>query len=211
MLLLFVPNLLCFASEGKTFAYGAINARLKDWGPWYKTEQRDEILPGMASVLESAAGLLNPDTLLKLLQSFTLYSSVKIGQNLAPTKIKILPRYPQFEAASQIVDRVKAGYPKKGLIWHFQGSGKSLLMLYAAQMLRADMKLKNPTVLVVVDRKDLDGQINDTFGGADIKNLVPVQSCKNLDSILNKTVVAFSSQLSLNSKMLILSKTMQKA
>ena len=51
-------------------------------------------------------------------------------------------------------------------------------MLYAAQMLRADMKLKNPTVLVVVDRKDLDGQINDTFGGADIKNLVPVQSCK---------------------------------
>lgn len=84
-------------------------------------------------------------------------------------------------------------------------------MLYAAQMLRADMKLKNPTVLVVVDRKDLDGQINDTFGGADIKNLVPVQSCKNLDSILNKTVVAFSSQLSLNSKMLILSKTMQKA
>lgn len=176
----FVPNLLCFASEGKTFAYGAINARLKDWGPWHKTEQRDEILPGLASVLESAAGLLNPNTLLKLLQSFTLYSSVKIGKNLAPTKIKILPRYPQFEAASQIVDRVKAGYPKKGLIWHFQGSGKSLLMLYAAQMLRADAKLKNPTVLVVVDRKDLDGQINDTFGGADIKNLVPVQSCKKL-------------------------------
>ncbi|ECF8794391.1 type I restriction endonuclease subunit R, partial [Salmonella enterica subsp. enterica serovar Agona] len=47
----FVPNLLCFASEGKTFAYGAINARVKDWGPWHNTELRDEILPGLASVL----------------------------------------------------------------------------------------------------------------------------------------------------------------
>lgn len=182
----FVPNLLCFASEGKTFAYAAINAGLKDWSPWHSTEQQGEIIEGLVSVLESVERLLNPDTLLKLLQSFTLFASVKIGKNIAPTKIKILPRYPQFEAASQIVERVKNGYPKKGLIWHFQGSGKSLLMLYAAQMLRADATLKNPTVLVVVDRADLDTQINETFGGADIKNLIPVQSCKKLGKYIEQ-------------------------
>lgn len=176
----FVPNLLCFASEGKTFAYGAINARVKDWGPWHNTDLREDILPGLASVLDSAEGLLNPQTLLQLLESFALFSTVKTGKNTPPKRIKILPRYPQFEAAKQIVDRVKNGYPRKGLIWHFQGSGKSLLMLYAARMLRSDNALKNPTVLVVVDRRDLDTQINETFGGADVKNLIKVQSCRKL-------------------------------
>lgn len=176
----FVPNLLCFASEGKTFAYGAINARVKDWGPWHHTDQHEEQLLGLTQVLESCDRLLNPDTLIKLLQSFALFSTVKTGKDTPPKRIKILPRYPQFEAAQQVVERVKKGYPKKGLIWHFQGSGKSLLMLYVARMLRADNKLKNPTVLVVVDRRDLDSQINETFGGADVKNLVKVQSCKKL-------------------------------
>lgn len=176
----FVPNLLCFASEGRSFAYGAINAGPKDWGPWHTTQQEEEQLTGMGSVLASVEGLLNPQTLLQILESFALFSTIKTGKKTPPKRIKLLPRYPQFEAAKQIVDRVKSGYPKKGLIWHFQGSGKSLLMLYAARMLRADNDLKNPTVLVVVDRRDLDSQINETFGGADVKNLVKVQSCKKL-------------------------------
>jgi len=182
----FVPNLLCFASEGRTFAYGAINAGAKDWGPWHNTDQREEILPGLASVLESVEGLLNPQTLLQLLHSFALFSTVKTGKDTPPKRIKILPRYPQFETAKQIVERVKSGYPRKGLIWHFQGSGKSLLMLYAARMLRADNKLKNPTVLIVVDRRDLDTQISETFGGADVKNLVKVNSCKNLGKLIEQ-------------------------
>lgn len=176
----FVPNLLCFASEGKTFAYGAINARVKDWGPWHHTDQREDIPATLASVLASAEGLLNPQTLLQLLTSFALFSTHKAGKDTPPKRIKLLPRYPQFEAAKQIVERVKKGYPKKGLIWHFQGSGKSLLMLYAAKMLCADNELKNPTVLIVVDRRDLDSQISETFGGADVKNLIKVQSCKKL-------------------------------
>jgi type I restriction enzyme R subunit len=182
----FVPNLLCFASEGKTFAYGAINARVKDWGPWHKTSQHDEIPSNLASVLDSAEGLLNPQTLLQLLHSFALFSTVKTGKHTPPKRIKLLPRYPQFETAKQIVDRVKTGYPRKGLIWHFQGSGKSLLMLYAARMLRADNALKNPTVLVVVDRRNLDTQINETFGGADIKNLIKVPSCRKLGQLIEQ-------------------------
>lgn len=182
----FVPNLLCFASEGKTFAYGAINARVKDWGPWHHTEQREDIPATLASVLASAEGLLNPQTLLQLLTSFALFSTHKAGKDTPPKRIKLLPRYPQFEAAKLIVERVKKGYPKKGLIWHFQGSGKSLLMLYAAKMLRADNDLQNPTVLIVVDRRDLDSQISETFGGADVKNLIKVQSCKKLNAHIER-------------------------
>lgn len=182
----FVPNLLCFASEGKTFAYGSINARVKDWAPWHNTSLRGDISPGLESFLDSCKSLLTPQTLLQILRSFTLFSMVKTGKETLPKLIKILPRYPQFEAAKQIVERVRKGYPKKGLIWHFQGSGKSLLMLYAAKMLRADNQLKNPTVLVVVDRRDLDSQINETFGGADVKNLNQVQSCKELGELIEK-------------------------
>lgn len=84
---------------------------------------------------------------------------------------KIVCRYQQFEGANLIIKRVKAGYPKKGLIWHFQGSGKSLLMIFAAQKLRMIPELKNPTVVVVDDRISLETQITGDFNAADIPNL----------------------------------------
>ena len=180
----FVPNLLCFATEGKTFAYGAVNAGFKHWMPWHKTTDGDEIPQNMNKVLASSERLLEPQILLELLQSFALYSATKLPNTNVIKRIKLLPRYPQYEAAKQIVERVKSGQIRKGLIWHFQGSGKSLLMLYAAKMLKADPDLKNPTVVVVVDRVDLDSQINTTFDNADVKNVTPVKSCKQLSKEL---------------------------
>ena len=174
----FVPNLLCFASEGKTFYYGAINARFKNWAPWHSTQERDEIPQDMRTVLNSAERLLNPKVLLEILQSFVIFSTIRQGKYTY--KSKILPRYPQYEAAKAIVERVKVQDAKQGLIWHFQGSGKSLLMLFAAQMLKADPELKNPTVVVVVDRVDLDSQINSVFNNAAVKNVTPVKSCNAL-------------------------------
>jgi hypothetical protein len=85
-----------------------------------------------------------------------------------------------------IFDRAVAGQPRKGLIWHFQGSGKSLLMLFAARKLRLHPALKNPTVLVVVDRIDLDSQIAGTFYAADMANLVRTESRKELSDLLSK-------------------------
>nr|WP_321397008.1 HsdR family type I site-specific deoxyribonuclease [uncultured Desulfobacter sp.] len=176
----FVPNLLCFASEGKTFYYGSIGARFKNWAPWHSTEDRDEIPQNLRTVLKSAERLLHPETLLEILHSFVVFSTIKQGKGKPSVKIKILPRYPQYEAAKAIVSRVKTQDARQGLIWHFQGSGKSLLMLFAAQMLKADPDLKNPTVVVVVDRVDLDSQINSVFNNASVKNVTPVKSCKAL-------------------------------
>ena len=80
------------------------------------------------------------------------------------------------------------GYPKKGLIWHFQGSGKSLLMVFAAQKLRMHPKLGNPTVMIVVDRIDLDTQISATFNAADVPNMVGVATRQELQTLLGQDV-----------------------
>jgi len=182
----FVPNLLCFASEGKTFCYGSIVAGFKDWGPWHSTEDRDEIPQGMRTVLNSAERLLSPSTLLEILKSFVVYSTIKPGNGKSGIKIKVLPRYPQYEGAKAIVSRVRSQEARQGLIWHFQGSGKSLLMLFAAQMLKADPELKNPTVVVVVDRRDLNTQIGSVFNNAQIKNVKIMGSCRELSEELRQ-------------------------
>ena len=116
----FMPNLLCFATEGKTFAYGAVNAEFKHWTPWHKTTDGDAVPQNMNTVLASAERLLEPQTLLELLQSFALYSVTKLPNADVIKRIKLLPRYPQYEAVKQIVERVKNGQIRKGLIWHFQ-------------------------------------------------------------------------------------------
>jgi type I restriction enzyme R subunit len=84
------------------------------------------------------------------------------------------------------VQRVLAGWPRKGLIWHFQGSGKSLLMVFAAQKMRLQPALRNPTVLIVVDRVDLDAQISATFHASDIPNLIKADSRDALETLLKQ-------------------------
>jgi len=113
------------------------------------------------------------------MQSFTLFATDKKHR-----RIKLICRYQQYSAANQIVDRVIKGYPKKGLIWHFQGSGKSLLMVFAAQKLRMHPRLGNPTVIIVVDRVDLDTQITATFNASDIPNMVGADSRQELYTLL---------------------------
>ena len=88
---------------------------------------------------QAVDSMLRPHVVLDLLANFTAYATDKKKR-----RIKIIARYQQYEGANQIVERVVAGHPKKGLIWHFQGSGKSLLMLFAARKLRLHPALKNP-------------------------------------------------------------------
>jgi type I restriction enzyme R subunit len=94
----------------------------------------------------------------------------------------------KYDTTNKIVARVVKGYPKKGLIWHFQGSGKSLLMVFAAQKLRLHPQLGNPTVIIVVDHIDLDTQISATFNAADVPNMVGVATRKELQELLGQDV-----------------------
>ena len=108
-------------------------------------------------------GVLTPAAVLEFLRFFTIYATDKKFR-----KIKIIARFQQFQATNLIVERVLLGKVKQGLIWHFQGSGKSLLMVFTALKLRAMAALTNPTILIVVDRIDLDTQITGTFHASDV-------------------------------------------
>ena len=174
---LFVPNLCSVATEGKDLRYGSIGLPVDLWGPW-RTE-RDADTPALERVKRTVLSMLRPNTVLDLLGSYTAYATGK-GKRRA----KIVARYQQVEAANRIVERVVAGHPKKGLIWHFQGSGKSLLMLFAARKLRLHPALGNPTVVIVVDRIDLDTQISSTFHAADAPNLEKADSRADLERLL---------------------------
>jgi len=181
---LFVCNVFSVATEGKAYRYGSIGLPVKDWGPWHLDGDGDDGQHHpLKSLKLSAESMLRPHVVLDILGSFTLFATNKKKQ-----RIKIICRYQQFEAANKIVERVLVGYPRKGLIWHFQGSGKSLLMVFAAQKLRMHAGLKNPTVLIVVDRIDLDSQITGTFTGADIPNLEKADSREKLQQLLAQDV-----------------------
>jgi len=178
---LFVPNVISIATEGKEYRYGSIRMPVEFWGPWRLED--DETLPSMEQVERAVTSMLRPQVILDLLANFTSYATQKGKQ-----RIKIIARYQQYEGANKLVERVMAGHPKKGLIWHFQGSGKSLLMLFAARKLRLHPALKNPTVMIVVDRIDLDSQISSTFYAADAPNLIKAESRKDLQELLGKDV-----------------------
>jgi type I restriction enzyme, R subunit len=180
---LFVSNILSFATEGKELYYGGIRCPLDFWAPW-RLEDEEEALAkrlGLGEIGKEMGDLLHPKRLLDILQNFSLFSTNKKKQ-----RMKVIPRFQQYEGANKIVERVKEGRIKKGLIWHFQGSGKSLLMVFAAQKLRRMPELKSPTVIVLVDRTDLDTQISGTFNAADIPNVEPTDSIRDLQKLLEQ-------------------------
>src|ERR1017187_2439996 len=178
---MFVPNVFSFATEGRLFRYGSIRMPVDMWGPWRDHENQQE--GQLHHVKATVASMLQPEVVLDILQNFTLFATDKKHR-----RIKIICRYQQYFTTNQIVDRVVKGYPKKGLIWHFQGSGKSLLMVFAAQKLRMHPKLGNPTVIIVVDRIDLDTQITATFNATDVPNMVGVGTRQELQMLLGQDV-----------------------
>ena len=166
---MFVPNILNFATEGKELYYAGVGSALDKWGPWFADEERRH--GSLKSVQENLASLIDPLRLLEIYRFFSVYTADKNTNR----KIKIVCRYQQYYGGKAIVDRVlsrcRTGIgPKKGLIWHFQGSGKSWLMVFASQMLMK--KVPNaPTVVIVDDRRDLRAQITGDFTRAEIPNL----------------------------------------
>lgn len=176
---LFVCNVFSVATEGKDLRYGSIHMPVELWGPWRPDEASS--MGGLIDLKKAVESLLRPPVLLDIVANFTLFATDKKQR-----RSKVVCRYQQYDAANRIVQRVVAGHPKKGLIWHFQGSGKSLLMVFAAQKLRMQRDLKNPTVIIAVDRIDLDAQISATFHASDIPNLVKAETRDELERLLRQ-------------------------
>jgi type I restriction enzyme R subunit len=172
---MFVTNVFNFASEGKCYRYSSINAPLSVWGPWHTESHKAE--GTLADVQDAVTDMIKPEIVMDIFRFFTLFATDKKHR-----KYKIICRYQQHEGANAIVGRVLEGKSKQGLIWHFQGSGKSLLMVFAAQKLRMMPELKAPTVVIVDDRIDLETQITATFNASDIPNMAKATSKEELEA-----------------------------
>jgi type I restriction enzyme R subunit len=184
---LFDTNLICVAHCGADAAYAAVGAPENAYVGWKSIEPftaadfeaRLGVAPeGQARLI---AGLLNPATLLDVLRDFVVFETA--GGRL----IKKLPRYQQYRATRQAVARVLAGgtpAARGGVVWHTQGSGKSLTMLYLATKLRRAPALRNPAIVVVTDRRQLDRQITQTFVGAGFPDPEHADSTAHLRSLL---------------------------
>ena len=185
---LFVPNCFNISIDGHILKYGATGSKSRYYFEWkydnglppdFDESQSDflglETGEKYNPYIDMAVyGLLNQQTYVEMLNNFIVFET---DDNVT---IKKIARYQQYRATNKIVNRVLSGNMKTGLIWHTQGSGKSLTMLFIAWRLRKHPALKNPTVLVVVDRKDLDTQISGTFISSKLPNTTRADSIKDL-------------------------------
>lgn len=177
----FVPNVLSFATEGREFHFGAIGQAAESWLQWGSTADRYD-LDGWPRVQRSVDLLLHPDRVLSILRDYTLYE--RTTRNGVPARVKLIPRYPQVEAVEAIRDRVLNQSRRQGLVWHHQGTGKTLLMAFAALRLLNDEQVGGPTVVIVLDRIDLVEQAVAQFRTAGLPRMRVAGTKEQLRALL---------------------------
>ena len=129
------------------------------------------------------AGLFTRKNFLDIVQNFTVFEPVD-GR-----VIKKIPRYQQYRAVHKTIERIKTGNTRKeksGVIWHTQGSGKSLTMVFLTIKMRRDPELRNYKLVFLTDRTQLDGQLTSTFKNAQEETVYNARSVKELKELLAK-------------------------
>ena len=179
---LFHSNLFNIATNDVSLYYGATGAPKEYWSQWRDPwprearEFRDETEKGLYALLE-------PSRLLDILAHFIVFET-RDGKT-----VKKVCRYQQYRAVNKMVQRVVEGEHRAGLIWHTQGSGKSLTMVFAALKLKTHRgitseRLQNPNLLIVTDRIDLNTQITKTFAAVGIPNIIQADSIRKLREVV---------------------------
>jgi len=180
---LFTSNEALIVSDGLTARVGSLTANEERFMPWRTIENQDD-KPLLEWQLETLVkGFLNRELFLDYIRFFVLFESD--GEEI----IKKIAGYHQFHAVREAVkatiiasrepegslveepraayaDEVVEGCKKAGVVWHTQGSGKSISMCCYAGKLLQQPEMNNPTIVVVTDRNDLDGQLYETFCNA---------------------------------------------
>ena len=185
----FRSTLLTVISDGFNARYGSLSAGLDRFMRWRTVDGETIEAENSTLALQTLTqGLLTPETLLDILRWFVVFEDEGKGP------IKKIAGYHQFHAVRKAVETVMGARGtdgKGGVIWHTQGSGKSLLMTFLAGRVMHHPGLENPTLLVLTDRNDLDNQLFGTFGRCkDLLGEEPVQadSIVALKTLLNREV-----------------------
>ena len=192
---LFTYNAVCIISDGMECRAGSVSAGFSRFMTWKSADGKKEASRFIPQLEILITGMLNLTTLLDLVRNFIIFEkSKKKDPKTGITQVeteKKLAAYHQYYAVNKAVENtIKAasanGNRKGGVVWHTQGSGKSISMVfYTAKLV---LSLNNPTVVVITDRNDLDDQLFDTFASS--KQLLrqePVQARdrEHLKDLLN--------------------------
>jgi type I restriction enzyme R subunit len=160
---LFWYNLFSVATARYTAKYGTITSDYEHFVEWkdpypYSLSDIDPTATTITSQQVLVQGMLNKNTLIELLHTFTIFKD----------DIKIVPRYQQYRAVKKIIERIKNGKTpeeKGGIVWHTQGSGKSLTMMYVVRAMFHDEELRKYKIVFITDRKDLERQLEGVSKG----------------------------------------------
>jgi type I restriction enzyme R subunit len=163
---LFTPNVLLVISDGIQARLGSLSADRERFQRWRTIQGENHLDPlGAHRDLETLVrGIFDKGRLLEFVRHFCLFEDDGLI-------VKKIAAYHQFHAVREAVERViEASRPdgdqKGGVVWHTQGAGKSIEMACLVGMLLTDPRLENPTLVIVTDRQDLDGQLFGVFAGA---------------------------------------------
>ena len=170
---LFVYNSVLVASDGIDAKAGSLTAEWERFAIWRapgERRQKENLTPQMDTIIKE---LLVPEVLLDMVRSFTVFEKTrredaKTGQTILDTAKKIAAYHQYYVVNKAVSSTLKAtaehGERKIGVVWHTQGSGKSLSMVFYTG--KVVLALDNPTVVVLTDRNDLDDQLFETFAGS---------------------------------------------
>lgn len=183
---LFYSNCFNILTNGTNCLYGSTGSPSRFYGPW------GDPWPAQEADFDNALHkglwcLLEPRRLLDLIAHFIVFEQTDKGT------VKKICRYQQFRAVNKIVDRVIEAKHRRGLVWHTQGSGKSLTMVFAALKLKTHLTVKsenltNPNLLVLTDRVDLDDQISGTFQACGLSNPERVEKVTQLHELIGSGI-----------------------
>jgi type I restriction enzyme, R subunit len=172
---LFTYNAVCVISDGMECRAGSVSAGFSRYMTWKSADGRKEasrFIPQLEILLK---GMLNPTTLLDLIRNFIVFekskkTDAKTGLMQVVTEKKLAAYHQYYAVNNAIESSIKAsgnnGSKKGGVVWHTQGSGKSLSMVFFSGKLITAPEMQNPTIVVITDRNDLDDQLFDTFAAS---------------------------------------------
>lgn len=180
---LFYFNLMMVSTHRDKARVGTITSRMEHYLEWKDPYPLTVADVGAEDASQDIllAGLFSKTNFLDVMQNFTVFEPDN-GRI-----IKKIPRYQQFRAVHKTIERLKTGstrQEKSGVIWHTQGSGKSLTMVFLSIKMRRDPELSQYKLVFLTDRTQLDGQLTDTFRNAQNETIKHANSVKSLKEML---------------------------
>jgi len=180
---LFYYNQILVSTYNNQARVGTISSRYEHYLEWKDTYPKNiEDFRNCSSQEILFEGVFNHKNFLDIIRNFTIFEVVE-GKT-----IKKITRYQQYRAVHKTTKKITQGKNKKekgGIIWHTQGSGKSLTMVFLAQVIRRNRELKKYKLLYITDRTQLDSQLTSTFQNTQDETVLQADSVNDLRELIS--------------------------